>query len=760
MRALDWLRSFVKGRESEEGFAAEDARAHTDFFHWKTIFDRQRVGVDQLDPYPKATVTKLFKWSRESDLAYACICKIVEAAQDPDLIVQRRKSLTAPWEAEPGHPLRQLMMRPNPQMTMADFFGCWLASEEVAGEFFAEIERDRRGRPLALHPLDPTCMERAKSDDGWIWKDGYEEVFLADRDCLHSLRRDAQRAWQPLSPLAVALGSVEADAMQSAFVRSFFRGGGVPAGVIKVKGRTLSEEQALSIGKRWLRRFGYGGQLAGAPPVFDENGEYEKVGSNLGEIEGEGLKVQNESRICGVFGVPPLLVAALVGLKFVNQRASANEAQKEFWANKMSATFKRLRIHLLWTLLLEFETEAAVRSEMVRTFWDMANVLALQESMAERSMRAREDFRVGLLTLNRALSILGYPPEENGDYFLRRANQIPISPEALRAQMDAAAAATARAVTLVLTGTSDPNTAAASGTLFDEEDEEKSARTRAKKDCGCGKSKRPRALTKAQQDVGALMDRGRDLIAAQFYPLRSGLIGEALQKLAKMQPGFFHQLVLEWPPEAALALRSTLSDLFFEGQRLVKAEMMAQRDGLSPDLAPRTVEDEALITRTSDVGISRILNEIQSRAVASAARYSLLTGSALIDAIRVQLEGQSDAFLTDAASHVSAIAINAGRDREMIDGDEGPTALKRGRKDDDDDDPDESGFWVYVWVDARDGKECEACLDLARTFLNCDATKREQLPDAPYPDCADGYGKCRCYVDKLWATNFPPRECD
>jgi hypothetical protein len=79
------------------------------------------------------------------------------------------------------------------------------------------------------------------------------------------------------------------------------------------------------------------------------------------EIEGGTLRAQNEARICGVFGVPPLLVSAYVGLIHVNQRASAELAQKEFWANKMSPTFKRMRSRLTWTLLLDFETEEQVR---------------------------------------------------------------------------------------------------------------------------------------------------------------------------------------------------------------------------------------------------------------------------------------------------------------------------------------------------------------------------------------------------------------
>jgi phage portal protein BeeE len=127
-------------------------------------------------------------------------------------------------------------MRPNSEMTQAEFLGAWLASEEVCGEIFAEIDRDQRGRPEALWSLDPTCILSAhiaypnSEMEGWIWRGYGEEVHLLSRDVFYTLRRDPQAPWLPLAALRVALGSIEADAMQTAFVRSFFRNSGVPSG--------------------------------------------------------------------------------------------------------------------------------------------------------------------------------------------------------------------------------------------------------------------------------------------------------------------------------------------------------------------------------------------------------------------------------------------------------------------------------------------------------------------------------------------------
>jgi HK97 family phage portal protein len=433
----------------------------------KTAYEKQRVGVTELLGFPDAQRQALFTWSRQADLAYACISKIVDAAQDPSLIVQRRDAATGNWTAEKGHPLRRLVMRPNPLMTEAEFFGAWLASEEVCGEFFCEIERDGRGKPKCLWPLDPTCMSRAKNGIDWVWKSGSDRAELKAKDVFHSLRCDFQRPWLPLAPLAVALGSVEADSMQTQYVRSFFKNGGVPSGILKIKGKIrddakeTAEQKSEGIITRWAKRFGLYGKHAASVAVLDDDADYQRVGANLNELESNALRSQTESRICGVFGVPPLLVSALVGLLYVNQRSSAREALKDFWENKMSPTFKRMRAKLTWTLLLEWETEEAIRAELVQLNWDMSQVLALQESQSERSMRAREDYRAGAITLNEFREVIGKAPVDGGDYYLRPINRVPVNDDVVAQQLEATASVTEQAVSVSLTGAREA--AAASG---------------------------------------------------------------------------------------------------------------------------------------------------------------------------------------------------------------------------------------------------------------------------------------------------------
>lgn len=444
----------------------------------KSLFEKQRVGMNGLPAYPDTQRDKLFAWGRKNDLVYACIAVIADAALDPSLIVQRRKDARSPWEVEPEHPVRQLLIRPNPTYTEADFFGVWLASEECCGEFFAEIVRDQggKGKPVELWPLDPTRMIPAANGKDWIWRDGGEEVTLLAKDVFHTMRRDWQRPWEALAPLGAAVGSVEADSMQTSYVRGFFKNGGVPSGILKLKGKIratakeTAEEVAEGIAVRWARRLGLYGKRPVGPAVLDEDAEYQKVGSNLDELEGSALRAQIEARICGVFRVPPLLVSAYVGLLYVNQRASAREAQRDFWHNKMSPTFKRMRVALNWALLPEYEDEHDVRSERVRLNWDMSQVLALQESESERSMRAREDFRVGGLTLNEFREEVGRAPIADGDYYLRAVNRLPVTAEILQIQLQSAAAAIEAAISLQLSGNRDAVVAVEDEDLQDDKE--------------------------------------------------------------------------------------------------------------------------------------------------------------------------------------------------------------------------------------------------------------------------------------------------
>lgn len=418
--------------------------------NFKKAFELSRVGVNGFAPYPNVSIRSLLKWQRQNELVYACINKKAEAAQDPEPIVEKRTPQGL-WEEVKGHPLRRLLMRPNPEMTGSDFMSWWVTSEQVAGFFAAEIVRSDAGFPAALWPLNPAQL-KVKADGSFEYGDGVKKAILAKEDVFYTKLTDISNPFSGISPLAVALGSVEADTDQTDYVRTFFEQSAIPSGIIKVKGKTLLGEAADKIRAAWMRRYGKDGDTELGPAVLDDNAEYQKIGASLNELDNSILRQQAETRICAVFGVPPLLVGAFVGLVNVNQRASAIEANRDFWINTMSPLFKRYRTILTWTLLPEFEGMDRVKAERVRCGWDMANVMGLQEDVASKHLRAREDFRAGAITLNTFESTVGLPQSAGGDYYLRQVNRIPVTSAVVAAQAAAAASAAEQSVSIILTG--------------------------------------------------------------------------------------------------------------------------------------------------------------------------------------------------------------------------------------------------------------------------------------------------------------------
>lgn len=417
---------------------------------FKKAYELARVGVNGLAPYPNSSMRSLVTWQRRNELVFACVNKKAEAAEDPEPIVESRTD-DGLWEIIAGHPLRRLLMRPNPEMTGADFMSFWVTSEQVCGFFAAEILRSRSGLPVELWPLNPLLL-RLKDDGTFIYGDHRKKVELERRDVFYTHLTDLVNPHSGVSPLQVALGSIEADSQQTDYVRSFFESSAIPSGILKVKGRSLTESAVDKILTAWRKRYGKNGDYESGPAVFDDSADYQKIGAALNELDNSILRQQTEARICSAFGVPSLLVGAFVGLVNVNQKASAIEANRDFWVNTMSPLFKRFRNILTWQLLPEFEGIAAVRMEKVRVFWDMSEVMGLQEDVASKHLRAREDFRAGAITLNTFEATVGLPPSVDGEYYLRPVNRIPVTPDVVKSQAEAAALAAAASVSVILSG--------------------------------------------------------------------------------------------------------------------------------------------------------------------------------------------------------------------------------------------------------------------------------------------------------------------
>ena len=121
-----------------------------------------------------------------------------------------------------------------------------------------------------------------------------------------------------------------------------------------------------------------------------------------------------------VFGVPPLIVYAYIGLIRATY-SNLKEAWAGFWDATMSPAYREWRDFWTWQLLPEFEDDATIRSEAVRLNYDMSQVSALQDDVDAIQTRARSNYQAGLINQNEARDTLGYTPTDGGDETYFRA---------------------------------------------------------------------------------------------------------------------------------------------------------------------------------------------------------------------------------------------------------------------------------------------------------------------------------------------------
>lgn len=392
----------------------------------RKAFDYLQVGMQGRPQQPDRDVNNLLDQYERNEIVYAAINRKAMASIDVRCIVETRSGPKAEWQEETGHPFRRLMMQPNPMMDESDFLAAYIVSMEVAGIFYAEKVFEG-GLPSQLWPLDPSKISPIPRAGGLVdyqFRDGtYREIIPAER-MLVKRRFNPRKKYQGLSPLAVALGSIDADTAQTDFIRDFFNNAGVPSGILKVGGR-INQQTADELRAKWRMRLGRIMHRQHDITVLDESAEYQKVGSGLNEIASQDIRSFTESRVAMAFDVPPLIIYAYVGLL----RATYDNlkgAWQGFWTASLKPMYRNTANFLTWRLLTDFEDVNKIYAETIRLRFDLSEVEWLQESANEKKAQALQHFQGGGLTRNEYRTQLGEQSDPAGDFYILPFNMIAI----------------------------------------------------------------------------------------------------------------------------------------------------------------------------------------------------------------------------------------------------------------------------------------------------------------------------------------------
>mgnify|MGYP003148544506 CR=1 FL=1 len=341
----------------------------------------------------------------------SCIREIATAVSAPKFLLEQ---LTAEGGSEQlttiNNDIAAVLESPNAEQSQSDLIELLTVYLYTSGNAYVLKERNRSGRIISLQLLRPDRIT-IDIEHGSVHQYEYEingsTYYIPASEIAHIKLPNAADDVYGLSPLQVCSRYVNLDISIADFTKSYFANSGIPAGLLKLKRRINSQEEANSTRSKWRSSFS-GKNGWGNLAVLDEDASYESISPPLKDMDTAALTRTTETRICATFGVPPILLGLQSGLE-VSSYSNYEQARESFISETVAPLVSKLADFLYRAL----EVGSRERNVVVRAATE--DVKAFQEDVNAISLRISKQFTDGIISLNEARAALGYDALENGD---------------------------------------------------------------------------------------------------------------------------------------------------------------------------------------------------------------------------------------------------------------------------------------------------------------------------------------------------------
>ena len=255
-------------------------------------------------------------------VVWACVRVLTQSLASPGWGVFRREGQNR--FAATDHPADVLLRRrPNPYMTPFGFRETMLMHTLIWGNAFAEIERARDGRPVALWLLMPWDVEIQRRLNGRPrYRQISSDTYLDDREVFHvrNLSADGLVGQGVIERARTSLGLTAATEQ---FGATFFENGARPSGVLTTP-RALGKAAIEKLRDQFSKRQA-GLSNAQKPLVLDEDLKWQPESIPPEDAQFLSTRQFQLDEVCRWFGVPPHKVAKLDRATFNNIEHQAIE---------------------------------------------------------------------------------------------------------------------------------------------------------------------------------------------------------------------------------------------------------------------------------------------------------------------------------------------------------------------------------------------------------------------------------------------------
>lgn len=313
------------------------------------------------------------------------------------------------WEVEvngerlSSHPYLDLLRRPNPQQSGAEWWRTRISYLMISGNLYDERVDDTRGRPRELWPLRPDRMTIEKGSTGlprgYVYKVGQEATRFpanpinGESNIRHTKLFSPLDDWYGMSPISAAAYCVDQHNEAMTWMQALLQNSARPSGALVVDNETsLSDEQFVRL-KTEIDTQYTGATNAGRPMLLEGGMDWKQMGLSPEDMSILRTKESAARDISLAFGVPPLLL----NIPGDNTYANYREARLGFYEDTI-LPFLRYMVEEMNDWLSESFSGAQLRpnvdkieaiADKRQKMWEMADNsddITLNESRAMKGL--------------------------------------------------------------------------------------------------------------------------------------------------------------------------------------------------------------------------------------------------------------------------------------------------------------------------------------------------------------------------------------
>lgn len=371
---------------------------------------------------PQWTTEDYVSWAREgyqkNTYVYACVHKIAWACAGIPLLVYEK--VGDKLVEQPEHPLKLLLARPNPYESGVNFTVDVFTSLMLSGN--AYIERvgptSITSPPKELYCLRPDRMlvkpgNATNYVSGYQYNTGSSKIDFPPEQILHLKLYNPTDDWYGQSPMKAALVAIDMNNEAHSFDVAMLQNMACPSGALTCT-ENLTDEQKKEL-KDGLKT-GYSRTKAFNPLVLDGGMDWKTLSWAPTDMNWTDAMNMSAREIATCFSIP----SELVGDSSQKTYSNFREARQAFYTETILP-------YMDWFIdeLNHWLTPAY--GDNLTIVYDTDSIEALQANRQEVWQRTTQAVMTGVLTINEARELMGYPVRPEGDILLISSAFIPVT---------------------------------------------------------------------------------------------------------------------------------------------------------------------------------------------------------------------------------------------------------------------------------------------------------------------------------------------